>query len=87
MQIIQLRRSLLKAQDRIADLENAVEDLMVRRDGLERDRSEQILRMGSVLEKVGVIDAAMKDISKALEAITALCRNEPPVAADQSASV
>lgn len=86
LQIIQLRKSLLKAQDRIADLENAIEDLMVRRDALERDRSEKTLRMGSVLEKIGVIDTALTDISKALEAVTALCRNEHP-AADQPVSV
>ncbi len=86
LQIIQLRRSLLKAQDRIADLENAIEDLMVRRDALERDRSEQTLRLGSVLEKVGVIDAALKDINKALEAVSSLCRTDAPVV-DQSASL
>jgi len=87
LQIIQLRRSLLKAQDRIADLENAVEDLMERRDALERDRSEQTLRMGSVLEKTGVIETSLKEISKALEAVSALCHTEAPAAAAQSASV
>ncbi len=76
LQIIQMRRSLQKAQERIADLEGALEELMDRRDSLERDRSAQTLRMGSVLEKVGVIDTALKDISKALEAVSALCRDE-----------
>lgn len=85
LQIIQMRRSLQKAQDRIADLEGALEDLMERRDSLERDRSEQTLRMGAVLEKVGVIDTALKDISKALEAVSTLCRNDTP-AESQSAS-
>ncbi len=86
LQIIQLRRSLIKAQDRIADLESAIEDLMERRDSLERERSGQALRMGSVLEKVGVINTALKDITKALEAVSALCRNEELVTI-QSASV
>ncbi len=86
LQIIQLRRSLLKAQDRISELENAVEDLMERRDTLERDRSEQTLRMGSVLEKTGVIDASLKEITRALESVSALCQPAAPAVA-QSASV
>lgn len=73
LQIIQLRRSLLKAQDRIAELEGAIEDLMERRDALERDRSAQTLRMGEVLEKAGLIETALKAATKALDSVSALC--------------
>jgi chaperonin cofactor prefoldin len=84
LQIIQLRRSLQKAQDRIAELESSIEDLMERRDVLERDRSEHTLKMGSLLEKTGVIETALKDITKALDAVSALCRNEQPASTSQS---
>lgn len=76
LQIIQLRRSLQKAQDRIADLEEAVEDLMERRDSLERDRSAQTFTIGAVLEKVGVIETALRSVSKDLAAVSDLCRGE-----------
>jgi len=73
LQIIQLRRSLLKAQDRIAELEEVIEDLMERRDVLERERSAQTLRMGEVLEKTGVIETALKEVTKALDSVSVLC--------------
>ncbi len=84
VRIIQLRRSLQNAQDRIAELERAVEELMERRDALERDRSVQTLKMGEVLEKVGVIETALKDVSKAVDAVSMLCRVTD--SDDQSAS-
>lgn len=84
LQIIQLRRSLQKAQDRVSELENTVEDLMERRDVLERGRASNTLKMGSVLEKAGIIETALKDITKALEAISALCRDEDASGAQDS---
>lgn len=76
IRIIQLRRSLTNAQERITTLESALEDLMQRRDALERERSLQTLRNGDFLEKLGVIESALKDSSKALEAVAAMCRTE-----------
>ncbi len=76
IRIIQLRRSLMHAQERISSLENAVEDLMQRRDALERDRSRLLLKDGEILEKTGLIEASLKDVSQALEAIAALCSHD-----------
>lgn len=76
IRIIQLRRSLLNAQDRITTLENALEDLMQRRDALERERSLQTLRNGEFLEKIGVIESALKDSFKALEAVAEMCQSQ-----------
>ena len=76
VRIIHLRKSLLSAQDRITVLENAVEDLMQRRDSLEKDRSARMLRAGEILEKIGVAEAAIKEIAAALGAVSGLCREE-----------
>lgn len=76
IRIIQLRRSLMNAQDRIGILENAVEDLMQRRDALERDRAEQTLKLGGILEKVGLIEVSLKDAFKSLEGVAGLCSRE-----------
>jgi len=76
IRIIQLRRSLTNAQERIAILENALEDLMQRRDALERDRSRQTLRNGEILEKLGRIEESMKEAFKSLEAASEMCQPE-----------
>lgn len=78
VRIVQLRRSLQNAQDRIALLESSIEDLMQRRDVLERERSAQALKMGEILEKVGVIESAIKELSKAASSVSDLCRIDPP---------
>lgn len=76
IRIIQLRRSLTNAQERIAILENALEDLMQRRDTLERERSRQTLRNGEILEKAGLIESSLREAFKALEAVSAMCQPE-----------
>jgi transcription elongation factor Elf1 len=76
IRIIQLRRSLQNAQERISILENAVEDLMQRRDALERDRSQQTLKVGEILEKIGLIETSLKDAFRSLEDVAGLCRHE-----------
>ena len=76
VKIIQLRRSFQNAQDRIAMLEGTIEDLMQRRDALERDRTEQRLKIGSILEKVGLIETLLKDVSGAVNAVSDICRAE-----------
>ncbi len=76
LRIIHLRRSLLNAQDRVTELENTVEDLMERRDQLERDRSERVLKIGEVCEKTGVIEAALKSLSDAVADLSSLCREK-----------
>ncbi len=78
IRIIQLRRSLLHAQERISGLEGAVEDLMQRRDSLERDRSRILLTNGEILEKASLMESSLKEALKALEAIVDLCNQESP---------
>ncbi len=86
IRLIQLRRSLLHAQERIAGLEGTVEDLMQRRDALERDRSRMLMTNGEILEKAGLMESSLKDALKSLGAIVDLCNQEPPRGADSSGS-
>lgn len=76
IRIIQLRRSLVLAQDRISALEEEVEDLSRRRDRLERDRSGMTLRYGEILEKTKVLEVSLKEAVAALNSIVTICAQE-----------
>jgi len=74
VRILNLRRSLAAAQYRIRLLESDMGDLRVRRETLENNRSDSMFRMGTIVEKLGIIEAAVKEITKALADISKLCR-------------
>ena len=69
MRILNLRKSLAVAEAHIAVLESEVEALSARREVLEQGRAEGFSKLAAILEKAGVIEAAVKDVSVALEGI------------------
>jgi transcription elongation factor Elf1 len=76
VRIIHLRKSLTSAQDRIQALESAVEQLTSRRESLEKNRTDCMYRLGQVLEKLGVIETALKAASHAVADISEICKDE-----------
>ncbi|MDI6774784.1 MAG: hypothetical protein QME60_05240 [Verrucomicrobiota bacterium] len=72
--IINLRRSLGAAEDRIKRFEAEIEELNVRRETLEKARSDNIYQFGQVLEKVGVIQKLQKQIADHLEKVSEIAK-------------
>jgi predicted nucleic acid-binding Zn-ribbon protein len=71
VRILGLRRALAGAQFRIRELESEVAELRDRRASLEKDRAERMMRMGSILGKVGMIQEAVRRLNEAIEQISA----------------
>jgi transcription elongation factor Elf1 len=76
IRILHLRKSLATAQDRIKNLESDVEQLISRRENLEKNRTDGMYRMGQVLEKMGVIADALKLADQAVKDVTKNCSPE-----------
>jgi len=68
--IVNLRRTLSSAETRIKHLEAEVEELLLRRDELEKVRTDNMFRFGTILEKTGVIQKCLEDIAVALSRIS-----------------
>ncbi len=67
--VIHLRKSLKAAEERIRQLEAEIEEVNVRRETLEKTRTEYIYQFGQILEKVSVIQKLLKQVGEALEKI------------------
>lgn len=74
--IVNLRRSLSAAEFRIKQLESELIEMDSRRESLENIRTKNMYRFGTVLEKVGVVEKAMKQIVDALDKISEVCKEE-----------
>lgn len=68
--ILNLRRALAAAERQIADLEDELQDVSERREALERARTEQSFRLGAAHEKMGVLNAAVRDLEDALQSVS-----------------
>jgi len=60
VRIMHLRKSLSAARDRIAALENTVEELTARRESLEKGRSEYMIKLSQITENIEVVESAFK---------------------------
>ena len=76
LRVIHLRRSLQHAQDRILGLENAVEDLLQRRDELEREQTKQRWQRAAVEERLGLVESALQNTMQALQQLSELMRED-----------
>lgn len=76
LRVIHLRRSLQYAQDRILGLENAVEDLLQRRDELERGQSQQRWQRASIDERLGLVESALQALTDAVRQLATQVRDE-----------
>lgn len=63
LRVIHLRRSLQHAQDRILGLENTVEDLLQRRDELERQQTRQRWERASLEERLGAMEESLQSLN------------------------
>lgn len=67
IRILNLRRMLSEAEERIGDLESNLEVITRRRDELEKSEADSRFRFGSIHERIGVIQHSLQEIEKALE--------------------
>ncbi len=76
LRVIHLRRSLHHAQERILGLENAVEDLLQRRDELERDQTAQRWQRATVDERLGLVESALQTLTESFRQLSAAIHGE-----------
>jgi transcription elongation factor Elf1 len=76
IRILNLRRTLAAADFRIEQLETEVADLNARLQSQERERAENLFQNTAILENAEVIDKALDDMRRALQAITDAAREE-----------
>lgn len=70
VRILNLRRSLAAAEERIKQLESEVEELDARRAQLEEMRAANMFKFGAILEKTGAVQKALQDIAVTLNEIS-----------------
>ena len=76
LRVIHLRRSLQHAQERILGLENTVEDLLQRRDELERNQTKQRWNRAAVEERLGLVETAMESLRESFQQLVVQLRDE-----------
>ena len=76
VRILNLRRSLTAAEQKIEQLSAEVEEMTTRRETLEKVRMDHISKFGIVMEKVTVIQKSLEEIHKALNKIAEVARAE-----------
>ncbi len=76
LRVIHLRRSLHHAQERILGLENAVEDLLQRRDELEREQTQQRWQRAAVDERLGLMESALQALTDSFRQLTEAVQGE-----------
>ena len=76
IRILNLRRSLAGAQFRIEQLEAEIEEIASRRDTLEKGRSSNMFRLGQIVENVGIIETALKDVVKSVAKINEVAKED-----------
>ena len=75
LRVIHLRRSLQHAQDRILGLENSVEDLLQRRDELEREQTKYRWQRAALEERLGLVETALEGLRDAFELLAQQLRD------------
>ncbi len=76
IRIINLRKSISIAENRIASLQAEINEMETRRVTLEQIRTTDLFNFGAIAETVGVIRKSLKDIEIALVRVEAMTK--PP---------
>lgn len=76
IRILHLRKSLRMAQDRVGELESEIDELKARRQTLEAARANNFQRFGLIMEKIGVIQSSLNDMTSAITRITEYLASE-----------
>ena len=74
IRILNLRRSLTAADFRIRQLEAEIDEINERRESLEKTRRDNIYQFGQILEKVGVVEKLVKDITQTLDKVSEIAK-------------
>jgi len=74
IRILNLRRSLASAEQKIEQLSSEVEEMATRRETLEKVRTEHIAKFGMIMEKVSAIQKSLEEIHKVVGKITEMAR-------------
>jgi predicted nucleic acid-binding Zn-ribbon protein len=78
IQILNLRRALASAEARIAHLTADLHDLSLRREELEKGRTDSVFRIGALTEKVSHLERCLKETNQSFESIAAIVRGVKP---------
>ncbi len=76
VRILQLRRSLQHAHNRIVELEHAVEDLLQRRDALEREQTEIKRRQSALNDVFRSVDTNLHSLTESIHRFAELIGTE-----------
>jgi hypothetical protein len=76
IRIINLRKSIAIAEERITKLHAEIDQLTSRRDTLERLRTNNMFNFGAITETVGIIHKSMADINVALAKIVDIAKSQ-----------
>lgn len=76
LHLLNLRKSLATAEARVFQLEAEVQKLTAERDQLRKSKTNDVYQTGAMLEKLGVMQKASKDLAQALEIMSAMVQNE-----------
>ena len=76
IRVLNLRRSLAAAEQKIEQLSSEVEEMTTRREMLEKVRTDHISKFGIIMERVTVIQKSLEEIHKALNKIAEVAREE-----------
>lgn len=76
IRVLNLRRSLAAAEQKIEQLSSEVEEMTTRREMLEKVRTDHISKFGLIMERVTVIQKSLEEIHKALNKIAEVAREE-----------
>lgn len=74
--ILNMRRSLTVAEERIRLLEAEIDEMDERRRTLEKDRTDKMFKFGAILDKVGSIQESVRAISDSLKKIADMAGQE-----------
>jgi len=76
IRILNLRKSLSSAHDRVRELETEIQELHTRRGSLERSRTTTMSRLATIRSRIGLIRDSMDRIDKALSDIAKAAEEE-----------
>ena len=76
IRIINMRKSLADARERISTLETTIEELTARRETLEKGRSDSMYKIGQINENVEIIEASFKTALHAIMEIKSICSDK-----------
>jgi predicted nucleic acid-binding Zn-ribbon protein len=76
VRIMHLRKSLSQAHDRIKALETVIEELNLRRESLEKGRSDNIYRLAQVVENIETIENSFKAALHGIKDVRSICKDK-----------